>query len=259
MGHPDQARRTADEASRYAAELGHANTTAHVLCHAMCERAQFQRDVSSTRGYAEAMLSLAAEHDMPMWRGYGLVFRGWVLAEEGEAQDGASLVRQGIREMDALGTVFHRTHHLGLLARIEARLGHPAAGLRVLEEAYDEVARTEVRLFESELRRIEGALQLLAGRPEEAERCYAVATKVARGQEARAFELRVACDLARLWRNQRRHAEAREFLAPVYGAFTEGLTLPDLVEARALLEEQGEPNTGVPIQPSRPERVVMPR
>ena len=34
MGYPDQARRTADEASRCAAALQHANTTGHVLCHA---------------------------------------------------------------------------------------------------------------------------------------------------------------------------------------------------------------------------------
>ena len=43
MGHPDQARRTADEASRHAAGLRHANTTGHVLCHAGGERAQLLR------------------------------------------------------------------------------------------------------------------------------------------------------------------------------------------------------------------------
>ena len=34
MGYPEQAQRTAGGASRYAAELGHANTTGHILCHA---------------------------------------------------------------------------------------------------------------------------------------------------------------------------------------------------------------------------------
>jgi len=162
MGHPDQARRTADEASRHAAGLRHANTTGHVLCHARGERAQLLGDAPAARACAEAVLALAAEHDMPMWRGYGLVFRGWALAAEGRPEDGASLVRQGMAGLDALGTLFHRTHHLGLLAGIEARLGDPAAGLRLLEEAYEEVARTEVRLFEAELRRTEGELRLLA-------------------------------------------------------------------------------------------------
>src|SRR3954465_9116371 len=141
---------------------------------------------------------------MPMWRGYGLVLRGWALAAEGRPEDGASLVRQGIAGLDALGTVFHRTHHLGLLADIHARLGDPAAGLRLLEEAYEEVARTEVRLFEAELRRLEGELRLLAGEPEAgAEACFVEALAVARRQEAKSLELRAPTGLAPPWRGGR--------------------------------------------------------
>ena len=43
--------------------------------------------------------------------------------------------------------------------------------------------------------------------------------------------------LARLRRDQRRHAEARNLLAPVYGWFTEGFGTPDLKEAKVLLDE----------------------
>ena len=49
--------------------------------------------------------------------------------------------------------------------------------------------------------------------------------------------MRAARDLARLWAEQGRRAEARDLLAPVYGWFTEGFDLPDLVEAKALLDE----------------------
>ena len=238
MGYPDQARRTADEASGCAAALQHANTTGHVLCHGGGgELAHLLRDVPATRDHAEAVIALAAEHDMPMWRGYGLVLRGWVLAEEGCPEEGASLVRQGIAELDALGTVFHRSHHLGLLAGIHARLGDPAAGLRVLEEAYGEVARTEVRLFEAELRRLEGELLSQAGAPAaEAEACLAEALAVARRQEARSFELRAATSLARLRRDQGKRAEAHDLLAPIHGWFTEGFDTPDLRDASALLD-----------------------
>jgi hypothetical protein len=55
------------------------------------------------------------------------------------------------------------------------------------------------------------------------------------------WELRAARDLARLRRDQGRIAEAHGLLAPVYAAFTEGFAFPDLVEARALLEELGPP------------------
>ena len=173
---------------------------------------------------------------MPMWHGYGTVLRGWVVAQEGHASNGAALVRQGIGELDALGTRFHRSHHLGILAALHAELGDPAAGLEVLEQARAEVERTEVGFALAELNRIEGELRTLAGAPDAAvEACFAEALAVARRQEARSFELRAATSLARLRRRQGRWREARDVLAPVYGWFTEGFDTPDLRDARDLL------------------------
>ena len=60
---------------------------------------------------------------------------------------------------------------------------------------------------------------------------------MARAQQAKSLELRAATSLARLWGEQRRRAEAHDFLAPVYGWFTEGFDTADLKEAKALLDE----------------------
>jgi predicted ATPase len=49
--------------------------------------------------------------------------------------------------------------------------------------------------------------------------------------------LRSATSLARLWRDQGKHTEARNLLAPVYGWFAEGFDTPDLKEAAALLDD----------------------
>jgi predicted ATPase len=62
---------------------------------------------------------------------------------------------------------------------------------------------------------------------------------VARSQSARSLELRSAADLARLHRDQGRHAGARDPLAPVYGWFTEGFDTADLKDAKTLLDELG--------------------
>ena len=56
-------------------------------------------------------------------------------------------------------------------------------------------------------------------------------------QSAKAFELRAATSLARLWRDQGKRAQARDLLAPVYGWFTEGFDTQDLEDAKALLDE----------------------
>jgi predicted ATPase len=61
------------------------------------------------------------------------------------------------------------------------------------------------------------------------------ALRVARRQQAKAYELRAATSLARLWGEQGRRTEARELLAPVYGWFTEGFDTADLKDAKALL------------------------
>jgi predicted ATPase len=59
----------------------------------------------------------------------------------------------------------------------------------------------------------------------------------ARRQHAKAYELRAASSLARIWGDQGRRDEARDLMAPICGWFTEGFDTPDLKEAKALLAE----------------------
>jgi predicted ATPase len=56
---------------------------------------------------------------------------------------------------------------------------------------------------------------------------------------AKIWELRAAMNLARLWRDRGRRAEARDLLAPLYAWFTEGFDTADLKDAAALLAELG--------------------
>jgi predicted ATPase len=87
--------------------------------------------------------------------------------------------------------------------------------------------------------RTKGKLLLLQDQdhPEAAQACFQQAVTMAREQGARSFELRAAMSLAGLWRDQGKHTEARDLLAPIYGCFTEGFDTRDLTEAKALLEE----------------------
>ena len=73
----------------------------------------------------------------------------------------------------------------------------------------------------------------------EVEHCFRQALEVARAQEAKWWELRTSVSLARLLRDTDRREEARDTLAQIYNWFTEGLDLPDLKEARALLDDLG--------------------
>jgi len=61
--------------------------------------------------------------------------------------------------------------------------------------------------------------------------------QIARRQQARSWELRAACDLARLWRREGRADEALQLIQTIYDQFTEGFDTPDLQDAEALQAE----------------------
>jgi len=61
--------------------------------------------------------------------------------------------------------------------------------------------------------------------------------RVAQSRQMRAYELRAATNLARLWGEQHRRADGHELLKTVYDGFTEGFDTADLKEAKALLDE----------------------
>ena len=61
--------------------------------------------------------------------------------------------------------------------------------------------------------------------------------QIARHQQARSWELRTACDLARLWQDQDRGSEALQLLQAIFDQFTEGFDTADLRDANALLAE----------------------
>jgi predicted ATPase len=80
---------------------------------------------------------------------------------------------------------------------------------------------------------------LLAATPADlrrAECCFRAALKSAQGQKARFWELRAAHSLASLLNTDGRDTEARKLLAPIYAAFTDGVDLPDLDDAKRLLD-----------------------
>ena len=94
-------------------------------------------------------------------------------------------------------------------------------------------------MYEAELHRLRGdlLLQQPASSQGEAEASMQQALTIARHQQAKSWELRVAMSLSRLWQQQGKRQDAYDLLAPVYGWFTEGFDAVDLKDAKALLDE----------------------
>jgi predicted ATPase len=168
----------------------------------------------------------------------GSLMRGWALAHQGQIKEGIEQLTQGLRAYRATGAVVFQPYFLALLAEAHGIMGQPEAGLMALAEALTLVDTTGECWYQSELYRLKGAflLQLSADNQREAGACFQHAMTIAQSQSAKAWELRTATSLARLWQHQGKSQEARDLLAPVYSWFTEGFGTPDLQATKALLD-----------------------
>jgi predicted ATPase len=191
----------------------------------------------------EAAIALSTEQGFAIWLAASAYWRGWVLAEQGQGEEGIAQIRQGLAAWRETGAELSWHYLLGLLAEAHAKMGQVKEGLAAIDEAL-EAMPTSGRFWEAELYRLKGELLLKdegGGMKDEveakAEECFRQAIEVAQRQGAKSLELRATVSLGRLWQSQGKQEEAHRMLVEIYGWFTEGFDTTDLKEAKALLEE----------------------
>jgi predicted ATPase len=108
-----------------------------------------------------------------------------------------------------------------------------------IAKAFDALAQGRDMTLAAELHRMRATFLLRAdaGQCGPAEEDLRRALEIARSQESPTLQLRAARDLARLLAENGERQQAVDLLAPIYAWFTEGFDLPDLKDARALLDE----------------------
>jgi predicted ATPase len=148
-------------------------------------------------------------------------------------------MHQGLAGLLATGQALARPICLVRMAEASGEIGHISQGLQLLAEALAAFEVSGRRDMLTEAYRLQGELLLRQAVPDamQAEVYFQQAQALARQQQAKAWELRAAMSLARLWQQQGQHAAAYTLLADIHGWFTEGLDTADLQEAQALLEE----------------------
>jgi predicted ATPase len=154
----------------------------------------------------------------------------------GEPEDGYAWITKGLSAHQAAGSVVSTPFAQTLLAESCAKLGRTTEGLRYLTEAEQIIEAAKDRFHEAELHRVRGDLLNGIGDIAGAERSYQQAIAVAKRQSAKILELHASTSLTRLWSDQKKRAEARDLLVPIYAWFTEGFDTPVLKDAKALLD-----------------------
>jgi class 3 adenylate cyclase/DNA-binding response OmpR family regulator/predicted ATPase len=239
LGRADQALRIATEAMQQAESLGHPHTLVYTICHAGAFVDLFRRCSENTKRYADAVVSLCTENGFTHWINCGRIFEGWTAADHGEADRASENIRAGVLGWKDAGARLWMPIFLTLQAQARAKAGRNEAALRDIDEALVICETAGERWAVAEILRVKAWLLGQSGgaQVDEIETLLLKSLELARRQQARCWELRVACDLARLWQDQSQCRRALKLLRSVYDQFTEGFDTPDLREARVIIDE----------------------
>jgi predicted ATPase len=238
LGYPAASRNEGARAVKEAREIGHAAT----LMYALRWAADFHvhcGDYAAARPQIDEFVALADEMGAQYWKTLGTAEQGRLFALTGKAADAVRAITSGITSLRSTGATLYEPFYLSLLALAHAELGQLDDAWRCIDDSIETIERSKEKWCEAEVHRIAGeiALKSLAPDAEKAEKHFERAVSAAGRRQMKSFELRAAMSMARLWRDQGKPQQARELLAPVYGWFTEGFDMPDLKEAKALLDE----------------------
>jgi class 3 adenylate cyclase len=233
LGYPDKALAIGSEALALAEHVAHPLSLEFVLVfNAMLHVDRGEPELALHR--LEVAEMLVAEQRL------GFVMeprflRGAALSAHGAFDEAVASLREAL--VGGLGARTFRPYGFTRLAEALASHGQHRAAIAAVREGMKAQEETAALRWGAELHRLEGVALVGLNQLEEGQKALEEALRVARGQQSKAYELRAATNLAQLWGEQGRRAEARDLLAPVYGWFTEGFDTSDLKGAKALLEE----------------------
>ena len=238
LGYPDRALQRMEDALALARELSHPFSMALTLDYAAMLH-QFRREKAKAQEWAEAAIELCTERGYAYYLAWGTIIQGWTLVEQRADAEKIAQMRQGLDALRATGAELRLPYYLITLAEASGKAGRIDEGLAYLNEAQEAAHKNGETWREAERFRLHGEFLLAksANSRVEAEACFQQALDVARRQQAKSLELRAAMSLSRLWRQQDKTSEAHTLLSESYSWFTEGFETPDLVDARALLDE----------------------
>jgi DNA-binding response OmpR family regulator/class 3 adenylate cyclase/predicted ATPase len=237
LGSVDQASKVAADAVKRAEELSHPHTQAFTICHARGMIDIFRRCSEDMRSYSGSVVALCNEHGLSHWMACGRILEGWAATSRGEVDQGIELLRAGVAAWRKGGARLWLPLFLILEAKAYAKGGSSDAALEVIEQAIAISEETGERWCLAEILRIKAGLLSATDRAgDQVETLFAKSLEIARGQQARCWELRTACDLASLWQSKGRAKEALQLLQPIYAQFKEGFNTADLRHAKLILD-----------------------
>jgi class 3 adenylate cyclase/tetratricopeptide (TPR) repeat protein len=235
LGQVDEAVARMSAALERADTVQHAHTYAYAWYYASVLHA-LREEPAIAQDYAERCLAISEQHGFRQWLGLARAVRGICAAVLDASAGRLDEVKTALDEYQRAGYQLGVTAQFVLLCPALLLRNESEAALELIDHGLAIVSHNSERFFEAELYRLKARALLMRGAPNaEVEALLDQALRTAHTQQARSLELRAATDLARLWMNQGKRAEARDVLSSIYGRFTEGFETLDLKEAKGTL------------------------
>jgi tetratricopeptide (TPR) repeat protein len=188
LGYPEQARALGLDALTLAERIAHPFSLATALLFvAMLDLDRGEPGLALQR--LDAAEAIAAEQRLGfVWE--PRFVRGAALSAQGSLDEAVALLREGLA--GRLGAMHHRPHGLARLAEALAQQGEHATALAAAREGLESEKKTGQRQWGAELRRVEGIALSGLNQLEEGQSSLQEALRIARRQQAKAYELRAA-------------------------------------------------------------------
>ncbi len=231
MGRHQDALKVQNTALEWSKNLKHAHSVAQILVY-MCKVHLLARDIPALQRDVKALSEVAEEHSLPFMATIARLWESWAKATTTSEVEHIEDLRQASEDWWSVGAGNYKTFFPSLIAEIQTNAGHHDAAHQTLTHARDVLSKTEEKWAEADQLRIEAALVAKTGGDPEPLLLRAIET--AQRQGARLYELRAAVALAE-WR-QHRGEPVGEALNSVMSHFHQDAQLPDLKDARALME-----------------------
>lgn len=173
-----------------------------VVLHHQNVLAQLVDDHARLEEQTAELLALSRQNEFAHWHATATLLHGWTKARQGAVAVGLDMMRHGLEAKRATGSRLKIPYYTGLMADLLGRLGRPADGLRLLDDASTSVEASGEQWYAAELHRLRGRLLLDLGadQREQAAACFRTGQALAQRQLAPWWERRAATSLLDLVR-----------------------------------------------------------
>ena len=231
MGYPEQALAHGQAGVAWARQLEHPMSVGNGLLFVAGVH-HYRMETAAVLAAAGAGMKLGDRYGIVTVEVFNAILHAWAAGDLEEARRRLSSVR-------AAGEELCMTYWIAVVADAEARGGRHDAALELIQECLRRAGETGEIYYVPELHRLDAVYRMArgAGDEEAVEASLRRAIDVAKSQHSRMPELRASLALGLLLQSRGQLDEAVALVRPIHEWFSEGLDLPDLVEARALLKQ----------------------